>query len=272
MSATEQWAQALAAWAIPPEILAAAPESPWGFPIEVFARRADAAPAAPTPSTQRALEALPDGGSVLDVGCGAGAAALPLAARAGHLAGVDSSSALLAAFRERGERTGKTITTIAGTWPAAAVETPVADVVVCHHVAYNVPELAAFAQRLTDHARRRVVMELTAQHPMSALNDLWLHFHGLIRPTTPAADDAMAVLRELGVSPQTTIWEAPALGWTGPSAPEELVAWVRRRLCLPPQRDGEIAAVLGPRVVYHNGAVSLPPRPVVTVWWAGSAS
>src|SRR5690348_12266663 len=187
MSATERWAQALAAWAIPPEILAAAPESPWGFPTDVFARRADAAAlAVPTPSAQRALEALPQGGVVLDVGCGAGAGSLPLAARAGHLIGVDSSRDLLDAFRERGERAGTTVATIEGTWPDVADQTPLADVVVCHHVAYNVPDLAPFMQRLTDHARRRVVVELTAQHPMSDLNELWLRFHGLIRPTTPS--------------------------------------------------------------------------------------
>ena len=37
----------------------------------------------PTPTTRRALEALPEGGSVLDVGVGGGATSLPLAGRAG---------------------------------------------------------------------------------------------------------------------------------------------------------------------------------------------
>lgn len=271
MSAAERWARALAAWAIPPEILASAPESPWGYPTDVFARRADDRPAVPTPSTQRALEALPEGGSVLDVGCGAGAASLPLAGHAGSLIGVDPSGALLHAFRERAEKSGKHVTTIEGSWPDVADRTPAADVVVCHHVAYNVPDLAQFARRLADHARRRVVMELTARHPMSALNDLWLHFHGLVRPTTPTADDALAVLREIGATPHSARWESPAQGWSGPSARDDLVAWARRRLCLPPERDPEIAAALGPHVVQQGGGVSLPPRPVVTVWWEGTA-
>src|SRR5918911_3822063 len=109
MNAAERWAQALAAWAIPPAILAAAPESPWGFPTELFERRADALPAEPTPSTQHALEALPQGGAVLDVGCGAGAASLPLAARAGHLIGVDPSAEMLRAVRRRGGGAGKAV-------------------------------------------------------------------------------------------------------------------------------------------------------------------
>ena len=53
-------------------------------------------------------------------------------------------------------------------------------------------------------------MELTAQHPMSVLNDLWQHFHGLARPTTPMADDAVAVLQEVGLAPERAAWEAPA--------------------------------------------------------------
>ena len=272
MNAAEKWAQALAAWAIPPAILTAAPESPWGFPTELFERRADAVPAEPTPSTQRALEALPRGGAVLDVGCGAGAASLPLAARANHLIGIDPSAEMLRAFRTRVEAAGKAVTTMEGPWPAVAQQTPVADVVVCHHVAYNVPELAPFVLRLTDHARARVVVELTAQHPMSVLNDLWLRFHGLTRPTTPTADDAVAVLREVGLAPERVDWQAPSLGWVSPfTRRADLVAWVRRRLCLPPERDGEIEAALGARILERDGSVGLPPRPVVTLWWGGAA-
>ncbi|MDP9241458.1 MAG: SAM-dependent methyltransferase, partial [Actinomycetota bacterium] len=90
MSAADQWRDELASWAIPDEILAAASESPWGFPVELF-RVADAVePSMPdTPSRRRALEALPAGGSVLDVGCGGGAASLALAPPAGRLVGVD---------------------------------------------------------------------------------------------------------------------------------------------------------------------------------------
>ncbi len=64
----------------PEEILAVAPESPWGFPTEVFVTAArEALVAPPTPTHRRALEALPLGGVVLDVGAGAGARALELA-------------------------------------------------------------------------------------------------------------------------------------------------------------------------------------------------
>src|SRR5262249_53587807 len=102
MTAASAWREALAFWAIPQPILDAAPESPWGFPVELFASRADASTVMElSPSNRRAREVLPEGGSVLDVGCGAGAASLPLASRAGLLIGIDSSNDMLAAFAER---------------------------------------------------------------------------------------------------------------------------------------------------------------------------
>jgi SAM-dependent methyltransferase len=272
MSAATRWAEALDAWAIPQEILDAAPESPWGFPPELFTRKVDQLPDEPTPSSRVALDALQPGGTVLDVGCGAGAGALPLAAQAHKLIGLDPSPALLAAFQARAAARGVTAQIIEGTWPAAADRTPVADVVVCHNVAYNVRDLAPFLQRLTDHARRRVVLELHASHPLSNLNDLWLRFHGLQRPERPTADDAVAVLRELGFSPRRIEWTTPGQRWSGPTARQDLVAWVRRRVCLTADRDGEIAEALQARLSETDEGIALAPRLMVTLWWDGTAA
>jgi SAM-dependent methyltransferase len=265
MTAAQEWAEALADWAIPEHILAAAPESPWHYPTALFARRADAAVATFTPSNRRALEALPEAGSVLDVGCGAGAASLPLAERAARIIGIDPSQSMLDALRERGESNGLAVSTIVGTWPDVAADTPMVDVVVCNHVAYNVADLAGFARALTEHARHRVVLEMTAEHPLRSLNDLWIHFHGMARPLHPTADDAVAVLREMGLQPSREDWSAPPI--TAFGTREEMVAWMRRRLCLPPERDPEIAAAMEAQVVEGNDGVTLPPRQVVTIWW-----
>ncbi|MGH2773426.1 MAG: class I SAM-dependent methyltransferase, partial [Actinomycetota bacterium] len=78
MGAVEDWRAALEALAVPEEIIKAAPDTPWKLPLEPFRRRAEAALAGDvSPSTQKALEALPDGAVVIDVGVGAGAACLP---------------------------------------------------------------------------------------------------------------------------------------------------------------------------------------------------
>jgi SAM-dependent methyltransferase len=199
-SAADRWREDLESWAIPRRILAKAPESPYHFPVQLFASRADAAAGQLTFSNERALEALPEGGVALDVGCGGGAASLPLARRASRLIGVDSSSDMLTEFVNRVRAAGLEHAAVEGRWPDVADQTPMADVVVCHHVAYNAPELETFALRLADHARRRVVMELTVTHPLSPTNELWLRFHGVVRPERPTADDAEAVLREAGLA------------------------------------------------------------------------
>ena len=89
--ANQDWAEMLSGWAIPDELVAGAPASPYFFDPLVFITAADEALARgeDTSSDVVARDALPAGGTVLDVGCGAGAASLRL--RPGRLVGVDPS-------------------------------------------------------------------------------------------------------------------------------------------------------------------------------------
>jgi SAM-dependent methyltransferase len=255
-SAADRWRAELAAWAVDPEILAAAPESPYGCTPDLFP--ADATPA-DTPSRRRAQEALegpPGGGSVLDVGCGAGAASFALVPPATRLIGVDQSPAMLAAFTATGAERGVPVQTVEGLWPDVADRVPAADVVVCHHVAYNVPDLAAFAFALDSHARRRVVVELSSVHPWCRLSGLWRHFHGQDRPQGPTADLAAEVLREAGLDPRVERFPRPPR-----EAPfDVLVAFTRRRLCLPYHREPEVADLM-------RAGSGLELTDSVTLWW-----
>lgn len=269
MDAASRWRDDLSSWAIPEHLLLARP-SPWELTREVFVRRADA-PDPSSPSTKRAREALLDPGTVLDIGAGAGAASLPLLDRATALVAVDRDGPLLAELRARAVARGVEPLLVIGTWPGSAPDVPVCDVVVCHHVLYNVPDLPAFVSSATVHARRRVVCEITARHPQSRLNPLWQRFHGIERPTRPTWEDALAVIQALGIDARVERRDAPAGIPAGTF--EEHVAVTMRRLCLEPGREGEVVEALA-----DQGEVADRPeswmgrgRELVTLWWEGTA-
>ncbi len=264
-----RWRSDLAAWAIPEHITAAVAESPWVLPRAVFARRADRLAAAPSgPSFERAWAALDPPGSVLDIGSGAGAACLPLLPRCTELTAVDSQPDMLTLLARRAEAAGLQPRLVPGTWPDVAAEAGQADVVTCHHVSYNVPEIEPFIEALTAAARRLVVLEMTATHPLVSLNPLWLRFHGLARPAGPTAGDLLAILDAMGVPALAERWQRPAGRDYDSFA--ELTDVTRRRLCLPPERAGEVGRALQESGVDPDRPADLSSsgREVVTVWWA----
>jgi len=254
------WADMLATWAIPEELLQAAPASPYFFDPTVFIQAADEAlaRAEDSPSDAAAREPLPKGGTVLDVGVGAGAASLRLAARAGHIVGVDLNRELLDVFATRAAGLGVAHATIEGGWPDVAPMTSRADVVVCHHVVYNVADLAAFADALTAHAVRRVVVELTTTHPLAWMAPYWEAVHGLVQPNRPTVDDAVDVLASRGLEVRQQRWQR-RLQMIGESDADH-VTRIARRLCVGPDRHAEVRRLV---------EMTPPPdaREVTTLWW-----
>jgi SAM-dependent methyltransferase len=268
-AALERWRDELEAWAIPEAIIRAAPESPWSFPVDLFRRRADRAMAGPPAAGHGlALEALPVGGTVLDVGCGAGAASLPFASRASLIVGVDPSPEMLREFLGAAASVGARVEAVEGEWPRVAPTVPVVDVVVCQHVLYNVPDLEPFTEELDRHARTRVVVVITQRHPLSWLNDLWIRFHGLERPNGPTAADAVKALQELGIDARRED-RVITRDTGGFSSRGDAVAFVRRRLCLAPDQDFEIAEALGERLAERDGLWFTGPaaRRIAAIWW-----
>jgi SAM-dependent methyltransferase len=248
------------------------------------------------------VEALPVGGSVIDVGSGAGAASLPLAARASRITAIDTDPAMLSSLSaiaaglgtEEGRHRAPTeaplkgpdkepeaplkgpdkkeapdVVTVAGRWPDVAGRVPVADVVVCHHVLYNVMDLRPFVEALSDHARVRVVVEMTEHHPVEPMNPLWMRFHGLQRPDGPTWEDAVAAISSLGHDVGVERWNSAPLHTY--ESFDEMVAYHRRRLCLPSSADPEVAVALKDLGVDPDNPVGLGRgRPLMTLWWAGT--
>lgn len=252
-----QWSADLASWALPQEIVDQAEQPPWSHPVGMFTVGDEIADA---PSHRIARAAMPAGGSVLDVGCGGGRGALALVPPAGEVVGVDHQQAMLDAFASAAERRGVSHREILGDWPEAESRTPVCDVVVCHHVAFNVADIVPFVAALDSHARSRVVLELPMQHPLSTLNPLWEHFWGITRPTRPTADDLLELVKALGHDARMERWLDPEFGSRSGMSIDERIDMTRIRLCLPVERRPELAALL---------AASPPERPreLATIWW-----
>ncbi len=254
-AAATAWAAELRAWRIPVDILAKAPESPWRFPPALFDFDSEAVR---TPTHTRVSEALPTGGSLLDVGAGGGAASLPVAERASQVVAVDESEAMLERFAQAAERVGVAHIEVVGEWPEVALAVEPADVVVCANVVYNVADLGPFLAALTDHARLRVVVEASERHPLTATAPLWNRFHpDAPRPDGPLLDDLRAVLDEMGIECQMEAFER-SRAFRIPR--EEIVAFVRRRLCVTADLDAEIDAWLG-------DPPTLGLNSMATLWW-----
>lgn len=251
--AARRWAELQEGRGIPPEILARAEEVPWVHDPASFA-----APEVPadTPSRAAGLEILGAGGTVLDVGAGGGNASLALAGAATFVTAIDQQADMLDAFAADATARGIPFRTVHGRWPDVAVDAGTADVVVSHHVLHNVVDLPPFVSALTAAARRGVVVEMLAQHPMAWLDALWVRFHGLHRPPSATADDAVAVLIELGITPHLERWERV-------SPPRQDAGWVTRTLCLPADREPEVADALA----------ATPPRPrhAATLTWGAES-
>jgi SAM-dependent methyltransferase len=269
----DRWRSDLAGWAIPGHISSQVSESPWVLPRQMFARRAERQVRQPFGcSFECERAALEPRGEVLDVGAGAGAACLPLAPLATAITAVDLDHEMLSLLAASAGRLGAEVTTVAGRWPDVAGQVGAADVVTCHHVVYNVPDIEPFVLALTQRARRRVVVELTARHPLVSLNPLWERFHGLHRPEGPAAADLLAILRRLGLSVAAREWTRPAMAEYATFA--ELAEVTRRRLCLPPGRSGEVEAALRESGAGRGEPLDLGSsgRDLVTIWWPGTAA
>jgi SAM-dependent methyltransferase len=253
-NAAQKWAADLSQWAIPESIMSQAPESPWIHPPAMFTLPTEIPD---SPSHQRAREAMPIGGSVLDIGCGGGIAAFAIAPPAGTVIGVDHQDEMLKMFAESANTKGLEHQEVLGDWPDVSPQTPIADVVTCHHVAYNVAQIEPFLKALDSHATKRVVIELPQQHPLSSMRKAWKTFWDLDRPVNPTPQDLIEVLEQMGISANLELWQGPKLR---PIPIEDEIRFLRIRLCLDDSRDADLRDFI-------EAQEPMESRALATIWW-----
>lgn len=258
----DSWRAHVEAWTVPDAIAAAAPDQGPVLEPERFRWKPDEDARQPVrPSRRRALEALPEGGTVLDVGVGGGASSLGLVPKARLIVGVDPLPGMLELFTASAAESGVAAKAVLGTWPEAADDVDAADVAVCHHAVYRVAEIEGFLTALTDRARHRVVLELSAHSPLAGFDDLWERFHGISHPEWFVADEAEEVAGAMGLAVEREDIVLPA---RRPEVTPELVAFVRRRVYVGAERDAEIEAFLRQREPREHRVAAL--------WWPGAAA
>jgi len=210
------------------------------------------------------------GESVLDVGCGSGALALPLA-RAGHpVMGLDFSAGMLDLLRrqaaEEGLANARTVQAAwDDDWRAAGVD--IADVVIASR-SLDVRDLRAAFEKLGAFARRRVCVTL----PVDGLLYPQILAHEAVgRPRVRRGDQATAVnvLRQMGIEP-----EVGSLEHTSASryeSPEAALDSLRRMIAPAGEQEQEaLERYVAGHLVETSGADGRPQwkqEPELAVSW-----
>lgn len=249
------WKQNLANWAIPQEILDQAPTSPWIHPVELFELDPNQILES-TPSTKAAIAGLKADKSVLDIGCGGGKATFELVGHIKKAFGVDHQKIMLERYESYARSKNIQVETFFGDWPDIESLVPQAEVVLVHHVLYNVSDIENFIIALIKHATSRVVIELPQKHPLSSMNSHWKHFWDLERPSGPTAEDAFEIIKDFAKAPKIEYFQAPAFKEI---AIEKMVEFNRIRLCLPESRD--------PEILEFTKLQKPEVRSLATIWW-----
>jgi len=267
--AREAWREALEAWALPERLAAAVSPLPSPLHLGERSERVDAEAGVESPTVGLVDELLGPGGSVLDIGAGTGRLSIPLAGRGHRVTAVEPDEAIARALEDAALRARVEVTRIIGSWPHVAGNAHMHDVCVSAHLVYRVTAIGPFIEAMHRASRRAVVIEMTPKHPGAGLAKYFRALHGIDRPSRPTVDDFARVVEEVaGIVPERR-WSSSGPPWRFADL-QELLAFYRQRLLVPPARSLEAAALLEPDVRrLADGWLVLgePARDVVAVWW-----
>lgn len=129
--------------------------------------------------------------TAIDAGAGAGRHTIPLAERLDWVTAVEPSEAMRALIPPRDN-----LTVVAGTWQDA--EVAAADLVLCAHVLYFVPDPVPFIEKLDAAARERVFVVMRDREMLAPGEQLYAVLTGRPRTRMPQLYDAFNLVRSLG--------------------------------------------------------------------------
>ena len=207
--------------------------------------------------------------TLIDVGSGPGRLAFPLALRCRHVTAVEPSPAMAEAFQEEADTHNiRNVTLVESTWEDA--RTDPADLVLCSHVIYTARHVDSFVEKLTNHAKKRVLVILHWDPPQHRAYRLWPDVHGEERIPLPAAPQLLEVLDEMGIPHQ--VEDLPTPEFHGFQTPDE--AWQQTRgmlfLIEGSEKDNLLRQVIPNHLEQRNGELyikdSKPMRPVLISW------
>jgi SAM-dependent methyltransferase len=209
------------------------------------------------PLFARLRAALRPSDTLLDVGAGAGRFSLPLAPLVREVIAVEPAPAMRERLAAEAAARGVTnLTVVPARWqdaPALA-----ADVVLCAHVLYPLPDAAPFLRRLDAATRRECYVYLRERHPDEWSSPAWERWHGEPRRLGPAGGDALAVLHELGI-PAEVEWVDNTSNWQYADLDEAEASYLDD-LILPdePAVRRELRAWLAAWLVPRAGGLAAP--------------
>ena len=159
-----------------------------------------------------ATGAEPPPATVLDVGAGFGAVAVPVAVRGHRVTVVEPHPTMVELLHRWAdeERVSDRILVVPGAWPAAVGGVEPHDVVVCSHVLYPIEEVVPFIDALIAATRRTCLVAMRLAGTEQAPGELFREFHGEGRMPQPGFGDLCALLAARGLHFDATTYETDA--------------------------------------------------------------
>jgi 2-polyprenyl-3-methyl-5-hydroxy-6-metoxy-1,4-benzoquinol methylase len=162
-----------------------------------------------------ATGAEPRPATVLDVGGGFGAVAVPVARTGRRVTVVEPHPSMAELLGEWAVEEGVSdrVGVVREPWPLAAPMRQQHDVVVCSHVLYPIEDVVSFVTALLASTRRALLITLRLAGIEQAPAQLFRELHGEDRVPQPGFADLCAVLFQQGLSFQSSTYETETT-WT----------------------------------------------------------